>query len=56
LAALAAAEAEKLFETKGLTYLDKVKAKKDAENAAKKLYSGNLSVKKKIVQHFYSFN
>ncbi|RIA89581.1 putative phosphoglycerate mutase family protein, partial [Glomus cerebriforme] len=49
LAGLAAAEADKLFETKGLDFLDREKAKRDAKHAAEKLYSGNLSVKKKII-------
>ncbi|CAG8631481.1 4478_t:CDS:2 [Ambispora leptoticha] len=39
IAALAAAEAEKLFETKGLDFLDKRKAEKHARDAAEKLYT-----------------
>ncbi|CAG8473753.1 7481_t:CDS:2 [Cetraspora pellucida] len=37
-AAVAAAEAEKLIETKGLDALDKMKAKQHAKEAAEKLY------------------
>ncbi|CAG8805424.1 15702_t:CDS:2, partial [Racocetra persica] len=37
-AAFAAAEAEKLIETKGLDAIDKMKAKKHAKESAEKLY------------------
>ncbi|CAG8702057.1 12295_t:CDS:2, partial [Cetraspora pellucida] len=38
LVALAAAEVEKLIETKGLDSFDKMKAKRHAQEAAEKLY------------------
>src|SRR2546423_1403748 len=49
LAAIVAAEADKLIETKGLDYLDREKAKKDAKHAAEKLYSGNLSINQPVI-------
>ncbi|KAG9293224.1 hypothetical protein G9A89_010595 [Geosiphon pyriformis] len=39
LAAIVAAEADKLIETKGLDFVDKQKAKRNANKAAEKLYA-----------------
>jgi len=38
LAGFAGAEVDKLFETKGLDYMDREKAKREAEHRAKQLY------------------
>lgn len=38
LAGIAGGEADKLFETKGLDYLDREKAKRQAENQARDMY------------------
>ncbi|GBB83693.1 hypothetical protein RclHR1_10390005 [Rhizophagus clarus] len=41
MAGIAAAEVDKIFETKGLDYIDREEAKHQAKQAAKKLYTDN---------------
>ena len=41
LVGIAAAEADKLAETKGLDYIERQKTKENAKHAAEKLYTGN---------------